>query len=61
MTAKEKVDALILAGNTKTLQDRNNLTDVVQDLIDGYGQGGGVMPYLDVPLFPMPLTTLTIS
>ncbi len=37
MTAKEKVDALILAGNTVTGESRTDLTAVVQDLVDGYG------------------------
>lgn len=40
MTAKQKVDALILAGNTATGESRTDLTAVVQDLVDGYEQGG---------------------
>lgn len=40
MSILSKLTALITAGNTKTGKSEDNLTDVVQDLIDGYGGGG---------------------
>lgn len=43
MTAKQKVDALILAGNTATGESRTDLTAVVQDLVDGYGSEDSII------------------
>lgn len=39
MTVKQKIQAMITAGNGTTGRSRSDLTNVVQDLIDGYGQG----------------------
>lgn len=41
MSLKSKVESLISAGNETTGQSKTDLTSVVQDLVDGYGQGGG--------------------
>lgn len=40
MSIKSKIQNLIDAGNETTGESKTNLTDVVQDLVDGYGQGG---------------------
>lgn len=42
MTIKEKIQSLLTAANTKTGETDTTLTDAVQTLIDGYGQGGGL-------------------
>ena len=42
MSLYSKVDAFITACNETTGQDRKDLTAGIQDLVDGYGQGGGV-------------------
>lgn len=41
MTIKQKIQSLLTAANTKTGESDTTLTDAVQTLIDGYGQGGG--------------------
>lgn len=41
MTLREKIQSLITAANTKTGESDTTLTDAVQTLVDGYGQGGG--------------------
>ena len=40
MTAYSKLSALLTAANTKTGESDTTLTDAIQTLIDGYGQGG---------------------
>jgi hypothetical protein len=41
MSIRSKIQALIAAANTKTGESDATLTDAVQTLVDGYGQGGG--------------------
>ena len=41
MSIKSKIQALIAAANTATGESDATLTDAVQTLVDGYGQGGG--------------------
>lgn len=41
MTIKQKIQSLIAAANAKTGESDTTLTDAVQTLVDGYGQGGG--------------------
>lgn len=41
MSIRSKIQALIAAANTKTGESDTTLTDAVQTLVDGYGQGGG--------------------
>lgn len=41
MSIRSKIQALITAANTKTGESDTTLTDAVQTLVDGYGQGGG--------------------
>lgn len=41
MTIKQKIQSLIAAANAKTGESDATLTDAVQTLVDGYGQGGG--------------------
>ena len=46
MSIYSKLSALLTAANTKTGESDTTLTDAVQTLIDGYGQGGGGTDYL---------------
>lgn len=41
MSVKSKIQSLISAANAKTGESDATLTDAVQTLVDGYGQGGG--------------------
>lgn len=41
MSILSKLQALLTAANTKTGESDTTLTDAMQTLIDGYGQGGG--------------------
>lgn len=41
MSIKTKIQTLIAAANAKTGASDTTLTDAVQTLVDGYGQGGG--------------------
>ena len=41
MAIKPKLQSLLASANDVTGEERTNLTDAVQDLVDGYGQGGG--------------------
>ena len=41
MSVKSKIQSLIAAANTATGESDATLTDAVQTLVDGYGQGGG--------------------
>ena len=41
MAIKPKLQSLLVSANEVTGQERDNLTEAVQDLVDGYGQGGG--------------------
>lgn len=41
MSIYSKLSALLTAANTKTGESDTTLTDAMQTLIDGYGQGGG--------------------
>ena len=41
MTIVQKIQSLITAANAKTGESDTTLTDAVQTLVDGYGQGGG--------------------
>lgn len=41
MTILQKIQSLLAAANTKTGESDTTLTDAVQTLINGYGQGGG--------------------
>ena len=41
MSIYSKLNSLLTAANTKTGESDTTLTDAVQTLIDGYGQGGG--------------------
>lgn len=41
MSIKSKIQSLITAANAKTGESDTTLTDAVQTLVDGYGQGGG--------------------
>ena len=40
MAIKPKLQSLLASANEVTGEERTNLTDAVQDLVDGYGQGG---------------------
>ena len=44
MSIKDKVNSLIDAGNAVTGESKTDLTSVMQDLVDGYGQGGSDYP-----------------
>lgn len=44
MTVTQKLQALLDASNAKTGESDTTLTDAVQTLIDGFGQGGGGLP-----------------
>lgn len=44
MTVTQKLQALLDASNAKTGKSDTTLTDAVQTLIDGFGQGGGGLP-----------------
>lgn len=44
MSVEGKLQAIIAAANTATGETDTTLTDAVQTLIDGFGQGGGVLP-----------------
>lgn len=41
MSIKSKIQSLISAANNATGESDTTLTDAVQTLVDGYGQGGG--------------------
>lgn len=41
MSIKSKIQSLITAANATTGETDTTLTDAVQTLVDGYGQGGG--------------------
>ena len=41
MSISSKIQSLITAANSVTGESRTDLTAAVQDLKDGYGQGGG--------------------
>lgn len=41
MTILQKIQSLLAAANAKTGESDSTLTDAVQTLINGYGQGGG--------------------
>ena len=41
MSILSKLQALLTAANTKTGESDTTLTDAMQTLVDGYGQGGG--------------------
>lgn len=45
MSIYSKLSALLTAANTTTGESDTTLTDAVQTLIDGYGQGGGGLKY----------------
>lgn len=42
MSIRSKIQALIAAANNTTGESDTTLTDAIQTLVDGYGQGGGV-------------------
>lgn len=44
MSIYSKLSSLLTAANNKTGESDTTLTDAVQTLIDGYGQGGGGVP-----------------
>lgn len=44
MTILQKIQSLITAANNTTGESDTTLTDAVQTLVDGYGQGGGSLP-----------------
>ena len=48
MSILSKIQALISAANVKTGESDETLTDAVQTLVDGYGQGGGLELIADV-------------
>lgn len=52
MSITSKIENLIEAGNAVTGESRTDLTTVMQDLKDGYGQGGGST---DGVITPVPL------
>ena len=45
MSIYSKLNSLLTAANNKTGESDTTLTDAVQTLIDGYGQGGGGLKY----------------
>ena len=45
MTILQKIQSLITAANNTTGESDTTLTDAVQTLVDGYGQGGGGSGY----------------
>ena len=48
MSVLSKIQALITAANAKTGESDTTLTDAVQTLVDGYGQGGGIENGLEI-------------
>lgn len=44
MSLLSKIQSLITAANNTTGESDATLTDAVQTLVDGYGQGGGTLP-----------------
>lgn len=46
MSILSKLQALLTAANTTTGESDTTLTDAIQTLVDGYGQGGGTPPSL---------------
>ena len=46
MSILSKLQALLTAANTKTGESDTTLTDAIQTLVDGYGQGGGATNYV---------------
>lgn len=59
MSIKSKLESLIASGNQVTGENRDNVTDVMQDLVDGYGQGGTVLQEKSVTFTPanVPIAT----
>jgi len=45
MSILSKLQALLTAANTKTGESDTTITDAMQTLVDGYGQGGGSSNY----------------
>lgn len=44
MSIRSKIQSLITAANAETGESDTTLTDAVQTLVDGYGQGGSSLP-----------------
>jgi hypothetical protein len=57
VSISSKIQSLITAANSVTGESRTDLTSAVQDLKDGYGQGGGGT---DGQFFPMNMTQYMI-
>ena len=52
MAIKPKLQSLLASANDVTGEERTNLTDAMQDLVDGYGQGGAsslIIPFSTLP------------
>jgi hypothetical protein len=64
MSIKSKIQALIAAANAKTGESDATLTDAVQTLVDGYGQGGVTVyaaPYSGYLYTPDYTQTVTLN
>lgn len=69
MSVKSKIQSLISAANAKTGESDATLTDAVQTLVDGYGQGGatvddlvrGAWPTGDITLSVVPTRQFALS
>lgn len=60
MSIKSKIQSLVAAANTATGESDANLTDAVQTLVDGYGQGGATVDDLCRDAWPSGDITLTV-
>lgn len=59
MSILSKIQALITAANNTTGESDTTLTDAVQTLVDGYGQGGGGSP--EIPSYWKSVLTTAIN
>lgn len=61
MSIYSKLNSLLTAANTKTGESDTTLTDAVQTLIDGYGQGGGGISIDGIVTGDEPIGAITIT
>lgn len=61
MSILSKLQALLTAANTKTGQSDTTLTDAMQTLVDGYGQGGGGITLDSIADLSEPVGAVTLN
>jgi len=61
MSTLDKVNALLTSANSVTGESRETLTEAMQDLVDGYGQGGGGTDGVYYPFNPTIYTLPTVT